>query len=295
MSTPSHQFMSNGNTQSKPACLRCGEEANNAAHDHHAFVPKANGAELHRDGCQQCDLGPGAFIHNMASEPKLEQEKKKESNPKDVVGSKKVSLAVLSFQVLWQIALGMMEGALKYGRHNYRVSGVRASVYFDATMRHLGRWFEGEDIDPDSGLSHITKAMTSLHVLLDSMLQGNWVDDRPPRASNQSWADAGNNGVLVLLQKYPNPVPAFTQVGVDDAAKVDTSVCTYEEAEVTTPKHSLNTLTHNSANFRLGDQLWIMNLRAEYASNRTPFDMAWEAHDTNDKIDAIKKKQKQIT
>ncbi|SVD92517.1 uncharacterized protein METZ01_LOCUS445371, partial [marine metagenome] len=30
-----------------------------------------------------------------------------------------------------------MEGAIKYGRHNYRIAGVRASVYIDATIGHL--------------------------------------------------------------------------------------------------------------------------------------------------------------
>lgn len=107
----------------------------------------------------------------------------KQSNPKDLVGSKKAPLSTLPWRVLWRIGLAMLEGALKYGRHNYRAVGVRASVYFDGTQRHLGAWWEGEDVDPDSGFSHIDKAIASLLVLRDSMLGGNWEDDRPPRAS----------------------------------------------------------------------------------------------------------------
>lgn len=103
----------------------------------------------------------------------------KPSNPKDAVGIRKVSLSMLPFRVLWEVALGMLEGALKYGRHNYRGIGVRASVYFDAAQRHLGAWWEGEDIDRESQLSHITKTISALVVLRDSMIQGNWVDDRP--------------------------------------------------------------------------------------------------------------------
>lgn len=103
----------------------------------------------------------------------------KPSNPKDIVGTRKVAMSCLPWRVLWNVALAMMEGALKYGRHNYRAVGVRASVYFDATQRHLGAWWEGEDLDPDSRLSHIDKALSSLVVLRDSMLQGNMVDDRP--------------------------------------------------------------------------------------------------------------------
>ena len=41
-------------------------------------------------------------------------------------------------------------------------------------------WWEGQDIDPDSGMNHITKAITSLVVLRDAMHQGKWTDDRPP-------------------------------------------------------------------------------------------------------------------
>lgn len=106
----------------------------------------------------------------------------KQTNPKDLVGSRKAPLSTLPFRVLWRVGLAMLEGMCKYGRHNYRVVGVRASVYFDGAMRHLGPWWEGEDIDADSGMNHIDKAISDLMVLRDSMLQGNWVDDRPPSA-----------------------------------------------------------------------------------------------------------------
>lgn len=106
------------------------------------------------------------------------------SNPKDALGVKKLSFSVLPWRVLCNVALAMMEGAAKYGRHNYRAVGVRASVYFDATVaRHLTQWWEGEDIDADSGLHHVDKAIASLFVLRDSMLQGNFVDDRPPTSN----------------------------------------------------------------------------------------------------------------
>lgn len=105
----------------------------------------------------------------------------KDTNPKDAIGVRKLPFSVLPFRVLVGVALGMLEGACKYGRHNYRAAGVRASVYFDAVVaRHLLSWWEGEDIDPDSQLHHIDKAIAGLMVLRDSMLQGNWVDDRPP-------------------------------------------------------------------------------------------------------------------
>lgn len=106
----------------------------------------------------------------------------KQTNPKDAVGIRKAPMSTVSAAVMAEIGVAMLEGAAKYGRHNYRAVGVRSSVYYDGTMRHLMSWWEGEDLDPDSQMSHITKAITSLVVLRDAMLQGMVTDDRPPRA-----------------------------------------------------------------------------------------------------------------
>ncbi len=135
----------------------------------------------------------------------------KDTNPKDAVGIAKVPISTVPAQVLGEVGLAMLEGARKYGRHNFRVAGVRASVYFDAVvMRHLMGWWEGEDVDPDSGLSHVTKAIAGLVVLRDSMLQGNWVDDRPPAATNQDWVRELNEKAKAIIAKYPDAVPACT-------------------------------------------------------------------------------------
>lgn len=104
----------------------------------------------------------------------------KPSNPKDAIGIRKAPMSTVSAVVLAEIGVAMLEGAAKYGRHNYRAVGVQSSVYYDATMRHLMDWWEGVDIDPDSGMHHITKAITSLVVLRDAMIQGMLTDDRPP-------------------------------------------------------------------------------------------------------------------
>jgi hypothetical protein len=127
-------------------------------------------------------------------------------NPKDVIGSKKLLFSVLPWRVLIGVALAMLEGAVKYGRFNYRASGVRASVYFDATVgRHLTQWWEGEDIDADSGRHHIEKAIASLMVLRDSMLQGNFIDDRPPSGNvDMEWAN-GEAARIIALHADKNP------------------------------------------------------------------------------------------
>lgn len=83
----------------------------------------------------------------------------KETNPKISVGVAKVPFSTLPTQVMAEVGLAMMEGALKYGRHNYRKAGCRASVYYDAAMRHLTSYWEGQDIDPDSGLPLVAHSL----------------------------------------------------------------------------------------------------------------------------------------
>jgi hypothetical protein len=135
---------------------------------------------------------------------------KKDTNPKDAVGIQKPPLSTVPSPVLMELGVAMLEGALKYGRHNYREAGVRSGVYYDAAMRHLMRWWEGEDIDPDSGLSHITKAIATLVVLRDAQMQGKVAfDDRPP--TSQPWFQALEQRVAELLKRYPTPVPPFTR------------------------------------------------------------------------------------
>lgn len=146
-----------------------------AGHDAGSKLDKAN--EL---GIQVLD--EQALRRMLGMEPAQAETASKPTNPKDALGVRRVSMSVLPAGVMLEAALGMMEGAAKYGRHNYRAMGVQASVYYDATMGHLMDWWEGEDIDPDSGLSHVTKAIDSLIVLRDAMLQGRFTDNRPPRS-----------------------------------------------------------------------------------------------------------------
>jgi hypothetical protein len=136
----------------------------------------------------------------------------KDTNPKDAVGVRKVPISTIPMGPVLEAGLAMLEGARKYGRHNYRVSGVRASVYFDAVVgRHLIPWWEGEDLDPDSALSHITKAIAGLLVLRDSMLSENWVDDRPPHGKVD--LKTMNRKASGIIDKYPNAVPPYTNKG----------------------------------------------------------------------------------
>lgn len=134
----------------------------------------------------------------------------KDTNPKDAVGTRKIPFTVIPFSVLWELACALLEGGRKYGRHNYRVAGVRGSVYIDATFRHLSQWWEGEDIDPDSGLSHITKAIASLTVMRDAMLQEKFVDDRPPKTKDTIYYELMGKAADIV-DKYPDAKQAYLE------------------------------------------------------------------------------------
>jgi len=134
----------------------------------------------------------------------------KDTNPKDAVGIRKVPYSTVPSEVVAEMGLGLLEGALKYGRHNFRVIGVRASVYYDAIQRHLNAWWEGEDLDPESELNHITKLLTSAAVLRDAMINERWTDDRPPKLKD-GWVKEYNKRASEIIDKYPDPVEAFTE------------------------------------------------------------------------------------
>lgn len=146
---------------------------------------------------------------------------KKDTNPKDAVGTQKWrQYSAVPITTIWELGVAMLEGARKYGRHNYRVSGVRASVYVDAAKGHIDQWWEGEDIDADSGLSHIVKAMASLAVLRDSMIQDMMTDDRPPKAMIDKVRDEMQAAVDGIFERFPVAEEAWTQVRLDEAEAV---------------------------------------------------------------------------
>ena len=135
----------------------------------------------------------------------------KDTNPKDALGIRKVGLSNVPMGPLLEVGLAMLEGGCKYGAHNYRDAGVRYKVYFDSTMRHMIDWWEGEDIDSDSGVHHVVKAIAGLMVLRDSMLCGNDVDDRPLRYPGGLNMAEFNGVADKILDKYPERKLPFTQ------------------------------------------------------------------------------------
>lgn len=102
----------------------------------------------------------------------------KPTNPKDIIGSTKLPLHLWPETATVMGCLGLLEGALKYGRANFRAIGVRSSIYVDACKRHLNAWFEGEECAPDSGLPHLAHALACIAIIVDAQAAGKLNDDR---------------------------------------------------------------------------------------------------------------------
>lgn len=125
-------------------------------------------------------------------------------NPKAAPGRRKFDFSVLPFRVIAELSVAMLEGALKYGRFNWRTcEPILVSTYIAALNRHITCFVEGENIDPDSGRHHLIKAMATLVVLFDAWLFGNVVDDRPPPQPNQDWQAELNEATTALRERYP--------------------------------------------------------------------------------------------
>ena len=101
-----------------------------------------------------------------------------DDNPKTAYGEAKTKLSdtpTVGIQKMGRVFTG---GAAKYGRFNWRDHTVSATVYYDAGLRHFMAWFNGEDIDPESGEPHLAHVMACCNILLDAEAHGKLNDNR---------------------------------------------------------------------------------------------------------------------
>jgi hypothetical protein len=89
----------------------------------------------------------------------------------------KPPLNLLSNEALTQIAKVMQFGATKYAAHNWR-KGFTWSRPLAAAMRHINAFNDGEDKDPESGLSHLAHAACCIMFLLEFEKTHRHLDDR---------------------------------------------------------------------------------------------------------------------
>ncbi len=79
--------------------------------------------------------------------------------------SSKPDLSLLPQEFLVATAQAFMHGERKYGRYNYRL-GMDWHRLIGAILRHVTSFNEGEDLDPESGHSHLGHAAAGIAMLL---------------------------------------------------------------------------------------------------------------------------------
>jgi hypothetical protein len=104
-------------------------------------------------------------------------------NPKDLLGLTKPPIHFIPPVALLHLGQAMANGGVKYGQMNWRSKQVISSIYYDAAMRHLMAWWDGEDVAPDSSVKHLAHAMACLAILLDAEASEMLKDDRPMKGA----------------------------------------------------------------------------------------------------------------
>ncbi len=102
-----------------------------------------------------------------------------EANPKDLLGIKKSRLDLVPPALAILAAPAMALGGKKYGPYNWRTKPVKLTVYLGAIRRHESAFFDGQDLDPESGYSHLSHMAACLAIIADAAAIGNLIDDRP--------------------------------------------------------------------------------------------------------------------
>ena len=92
--------------------------------------------------------------------------------------SGKPDLSLCPRPALNEMASAFMLGEGKYGRYNYLSGNMDSHRLVAAAMRHITAWQDGEDLDPESGNSHLGHALACLAMMLDQMDKGVFVDSR---------------------------------------------------------------------------------------------------------------------
>lgn len=131
-------------------------------------------ADLDEDFCEL------HHFHHPEDEVARSADAPADVNPKSAQGAKKYSLRHLPLPAAIEVNRALEDGVLKYGAANWRATGVAASVYVDAALRHLAQWYDGgQENANDSGVHNLGHAMACLAILIDAQANGKLVDDRP--------------------------------------------------------------------------------------------------------------------
>jgi len=139
-------------------------------------------SELPNDGCAECNNDKFDIINKWG---KVEANTNKVDGGAQRFNHGKLRMDLVPVSAINALARVLTYGAQKYDSDNWR-RGFNYSVPFACLMRHILAWQDGEDIDPESGLSHLDHAIANLAMLIEFERECPELDDRwSTRRKNQ--------------------------------------------------------------------------------------------------------------
>ena len=85
---------------------------------------------------------------------------------------KKARFSLMPLPEMQEVVEVLTKGSEKYADNNWKfVEGGRVR-YYDAMQRHIFAWWNGEQLDPETGKSHLAHAMCNALFLM-------WMDNNP--------------------------------------------------------------------------------------------------------------------
>jgi hypothetical protein len=93
--------------------------------------------------------------------------------------AEKVRLDLMPFDALVEVGEILTFGAAKYDARNWE-KGMAWGRLLGASLRHLFAWGRGENLDPETGKSHLAHAACCILFLLAYEKRGIGEDDRLP-------------------------------------------------------------------------------------------------------------------
>ena len=97
----------------------------------------------------------------------------------------KPKLGLVPPKAIIAIGKAMTFGSKKYDPYNYKLGkGLDWDQYYNALLRHLMAWLDGEDNDVESGLNHLSHMGACAVMLIDSVESKIGTDTRFKGAKN---------------------------------------------------------------------------------------------------------------
>lgn len=147
------------------------------------------------------------------------------TNPKDAIGRQKPGFDCIPPVALLHQGLAHANGGAKYGPMSWRETNVRASVYYNAMLRHLFAWWDVEDFAADSGIHHLGHMIASANILLDATAHRALVDDRPEpgtfAATVEAMTESRTPSVLTARASSADLRRAFAQAAESASGLTD--------------------------------------------------------------------------